>query len=81
MANLSFQDLDFNQPLVDKDGKATPYFESFLYRAFPLMGTGIPENLVNGVPTQFYLQTDGAPQNKLWVKVTGNDTSTGWELV
>jgi hypothetical protein len=76
-----FQELDLNQPLVDSEGKATAYFESFIYRAFPLIGLGVPNSNVVGDPTQFYIQTDGAPQQKLWQKVTGNNTSTGWELV
>jgi len=49
-----------------------------------IVGTGSPEGVVEARQTRFYLQTDGAATQILWVKklndIAGNRTQ-GWELV
>jgi hypothetical protein len=41
-------------------------------------GTGVPNNVVSGNVGDLFLRTDGGAGSTLWVKESGNGTTSGW---
>ncbi len=74
-------------PIVDDNGRMLDLFYQWHLSVTNLqtvVGLGSPEGVITAQVAKFYLQTDGAAQQKLWVKVLtdiGGDRSMGWEKV
>ncbi len=74
-------------PIVDENGKLKEISYQWMLGVTNLqtiVGTGSPEGVIEAMVSKFFLQTDGAPQQKLWVKVLSDiagDRSAGWERV
>ncbi len=74
-------------PIVGEDGRMNELSYQWMLGVTNLqtiVGLGSPEGVIEAGVTKFFLQTDGAPQQKLWVKVLtdiAGDRSMGWELV
>lgn len=74
---------NYNAPIVNEDRTPTLVFVDWITRITnsvsdePIFGTGSPEGNVQGIPNQFYVQTDESVGQRLWIKQTNNGT-TGW---
>jgi len=45
------------------------------------VGTGSPQSSVTGSPGDLYVDTTGGTAAVLYVKASGSETTTGWDLV
>lgn len=79
--------LNLTKPITDEKGNMQPLFYQWMLSITNLqtiVGEGSPEGVVQARVARFYLQTDGAAHNILWVKVVdaiAGDRSMGWQLV
>lgn len=79
--------VEFNQPLIDKNGLATEHFEfvmNYISRFLPLFGTGSPEGVVEALQYSLYIDTSAsAGSSHYWKKSTdvAGDTKKGWQLI
>ena len=72
-----YQTFDRQQRVTDDTGRATPYFEDYLYEITVLLGTGTPENTVSADPGRLYVDQNGSSGSTLYVKQSGTG-NTGW---
>ena len=71
-------------PVIDADGRMAAHFRdemARLSRAVPILGTGSPEGVVDGVQGQTYINTSGSSGSIFYVKKSadvGGDATQGW---
>jgi hypothetical protein len=79
--------LDYTQPLVDSDGRASLQLQKVINQLFysqPILGNGSPEGVVEALQFSEYIDKDGSTGQVKYVKTLtdiGGDKSKGWILV